>query len=208
MIKIKQAVIVEGKYDKIKLSSILDAVIIETDGFKIFKDKEKQNLIRKIAEICGILILTDSDSAGFKIRSFISGAVPSDKIMHAYIPDILGKERRKDVPSKEGKIGVEGIPAAIILDALKHAGVICAETSEPKKKITKYDLYEDGITGKTNSKNTKAHLLKYIDLPERISTNSLLQILNIFMTYEEYKTAVCTCKSQRGIENDKNRPWI
>lgn len=108
MIKIKQAVIVEGKYDKIKLSTVLDTVIIQTDGFGIFKDKEKQKLIKRLAQTRGIVILTDSDSAGFKIRSFIGGSVPKDSVIHAYIPDVFGKERRKDAPSKEGKLGVRG----------------------------------------------------------------------------------------------------
>ncbi len=198
MIKIKQAVIVEGKYDKIKLSAILDAVIIETDGFKIFKDKGKQLLIRKLAETCGILILTDSDSAGFKIRSFISGTVTAGNITHAYIPDILGKERRKISPSKEGKLGVEGVPSSVILEALTQAGIACEETTEKSRKITKNDLYEDEITGKKNSRQIKADLLKYLELPERISTNSLMQILNVFMTYDEYKRAVNISKTEMG----------
>ena len=134
MIKIKSPVIVEGKYDKIKLSSILDAVIIETDGFGIFNDKEKQKLIRKLAETKGLLILTDSDSAGFKIRSFIGGMVPEDQIKHAYIPDIFGKEKRKTEASKEGKLGVEGVPKGKIIEALQKAGVTAEETKETERK--------------------------------------------------------------------------
>lgn len=125
MIKIKQAVIVEGKYDKIKLSTVLDTVIIQTDGFGIFKDKDKQRLIKRLAQTRGIVILTDSDSAGFKIRSFIGGSVPKDSVIHAYIPDVFGKERRKDAPSKEGKLGVEGINTETLLEALSRAGVTC-----------------------------------------------------------------------------------
>ncbi len=197
MIKIEQVVIVEGKYDKIRLSSMLDAVIIETDGFGIYKDKEKQRLIRKLAEKRGILILTDSDSAGFKIRSFISGTVPPEKILHAYIPDIFGKERRKNAPSKEGKIGVEGLPDNIIYDALCQAGVTCDFTAAATRRITKTDLFEDGITGGKNSQSKKAKLLKYLVLPERMSTNALLQILNVFMDYDDYKSAVEACGISR-----------
>ncbi len=196
MIKIKQAVIVEGKYDKIKLSSILDALIIETDGFRIFKDKEKQNLIRRLADTCGILVLTDSDSAGFIIRSFIGGTVPNNKIINAYIPDILGKERRKTSISKEGKIGVEGVSPEIIIEALARAGVYYEESTEKRQQISKNDLYEDGITGRKNSKMMKLALLEYLGLPERLSTNSLMKMLNIFVSYTEYKTAVRVCKER------------
>lgn len=150
MIKINQAVVVEGRYDKIKLSSILDTVIIETNGFGIFKDKEKQALIRLLAEKRGIIVLTDSDGAGFKIRSFISGIVPPDRVTHVYTPDIFGKERRKERPSKEGKLGVEGIETRILLEALKKSGVTVEEGEKeeaPKRLITSADFYEDGLSG-------------------------------------------------------------
>ncbi len=191
MIKIDRAVIVEGRYDKIKLSSILDAVIIETEGFGIFNNKEKQRLIRKLADTKGILILTDSDSAGFKIRSFIKGIVPADKIKHAYIPDIFGKEKRKTEPSKEGKLGVEGVKKELIIEALEKAGVFCEETAEEnKREITKLDLYEDGLSGKPDSDTLRKKLLRHLDLPERLTSNALVQILNTFITYDEYKRAV------------------
>ncbi len=191
MIKISRAVIVEGRYDKIKLSSVLDTVIIETEGFGIFNNKEKQKLIRRLAETKGLLVLTDSDSAGFKIRSFIRGIVPSDQIKHAYIPDILGKEKRKIEASKEGKLGVEGVDTKIIIDSLERAGVLCEETeSTERKEITKLDLYEDGLSGKQNSDILRKKLLKHLDLPERLTSNALVQILNTFLTYEEYKKAV------------------
>lgn len=191
MIKIDRAIIVEGRYDKIKLSSILDAVIIETEGFGIFNNKEKQRLIRKLADTKGILILTDSDSAGFKIRSFIKGIVPADKIKHAYIPDIFGKEKRKAEPSKEGKLGVEGIKKELIIEALEKAGVFCEETTEEsKREITKLDLYEDGLSGKPDSDALRKKLLSHLDLPERLTSNALVQILNTFITYDEYKRAV------------------
>lgn len=191
MIKIDRAVIVEGRYDKIKLSSILDAVIIETEGFGIFNDKEKQRLIRRLAETKGLLILTDSDSAGFKIRSFIRGMVPAEQIKHAYIPDIFGKEKRKTEASKEGKLGVEGVDVRIIVDALERAGVLCEETDNaPRREITKLDLYEDGLSGKPDSDSLRKKLLKHLDLPERLTSNALVQILNTFLTYEEYKDAI------------------
>lgn len=196
MIKTDRAVIVEGKYDKIKLSSVIDAVIIETDGFGIFNDKEKQALIRRLAQTKGLLILTDSDSAGFKIRSFIKGIVPSEQIVNAYIPDIFGKEKRKTEASKEGKLGVEGVKPQVIIDALEKAGVICSETDETEKKqITKLDLYEDGLSGGQDSDTLRKKLLCYLSLPERLTANSLLQILNSFLTYEEYKNAVKEIKN-------------
>ena len=155
MIRIKQAVIVEGKYDKIKLSSLLDTVIIQTDGFGIFKNK--------------------------------------DKVIHAYIPDIIGKEKRKSAPSQEGKLGVEGIPSKILMESLERAGITCEEAVEPGRKITKNDLYEDGLSGRPNSKALKKKLLSQLHLPEHLSSNALVQILNLFMTYDEYKQAVQSC---------------
>lgn len=193
MIRIRQAVIVEGKYDKIKLSSLLDTVIIPTDGFGIFKNKEKMNLIRRLAQTRGIVILTDSDSAGFKIRSYIGGSLPPEHVIHAYIPDIIGKERRKSAPSQEGKLGVEGMPARILMECLERAGVTCEETAEPGRRITKSDLYEDGLSGRPNSLMLRKRLLAQLQLPERLSANALVQVLNLFMTYEEYKQAVRSC---------------
>ncbi len=196
MIKIDRIVIVEGKYDKIKLSSILDAVIIETDGFGIFNDKEKQALIRRLAETKGLLILTDSDSAGFRIRSFIKGIVPSEYIVNAYIPDIFGKEKRKTEFSKEGKLGVEGIKPEIIADALRKAGVLCETVKKTERReITKLDLYEDGLSGGKNSETLRKQLLKYLELPEKLTVNSLIQILNTFISFEEYKRIIKEIKN-------------
>lgn len=193
MIKIDQAVIVEGKYDKIRLSSILDTIIIETNGFSIFKDKEKQALIRLLAEKRGLVVMTDSDSAGFKIRSFISGMVKPEKIIHVYTPDIFGKERRKEHPSKEGKLGVEGIDNEVLIKALERSGIKTGE-SEAKtpegRQITAYDLYEDGLSGGKDSSEKRRTLTDKLMLPERISTSSLIKILNITMSYEEYKALV------------------
>ncbi len=191
MIKIDKVIIVEGRYDKIKLSSMIDGIIIETEGFGIFKDKDKQKLIRKLAETKGIAILTDSDSAGFVIRNFITSIVPKEYITNVYIPDIYGKEKRKDSPSKEGKLGVEGVSAEILKEAFKKAGigVSQSETNE-RKKITLNDFFDDGLTGDTQSKRKRTDLLKKLDLPERMSTRAMLDILNTFITYDEYKKLV------------------
>lgn len=197
MIKTDKIVIVEGKYDKIKLSSLIDAVIIETEGFGIFKDKEKQKLIRKLAKEKGLLVITDSDSAGFKIRSFISSIVPNEYITNAYVPDVLGKEKRKTEASKEGKLGVEGVPSKLILEALRKAGVSCDETeNKDRREITLADLYSDGLSGSADSSNKRKKLLKYLELPERMSTKSLLEIMNIFLSYDEYKSAVSACAGE------------
>jgi len=191
MIKIDKVIIVEGRYDKIKLSSMIDGIIIETEGFGIFKDKDKQKLIRKLAETKGIAILTDSDSAGFVIRNFITSIVPKEYITNVYIPDIYGKEKRKDSPSKEGKLGVEGVSAEILKEAFKKVGigVSQSETNE-RKKITLNDFFDDGLTGDTQSKRKRTDLLKKLDLPERMSTKAMLDILNTFITYDEYKKLV------------------
>lgn len=150
-------------------------------------------LIRRLAQTRGIVILTDSDSAGFKIRSYIGGSLPQDKVIHAYIPDIIGKEKRKSAPSQEGKLGVEGIPSKILMESLERAGITCEEAVEPGRKITKNDLYEDGLSGRPNSKALKKKLLSQLHLPEHLSSNALVQILNLFMTYDEYKQAVQSC---------------
>ena len=187
MIKIDKPIIVEGKYDVIKLSRIVDALIIKTDGFGIFKDKEKQQLLRRLAGEKGIIVLTDSDSAGFLIRKFLKSSIPEDRITHVYIPDVYGKEKRKTQAGKEGKLGVEGISETVLLEALKKAGVICSETdTEERRLITNIDLYEAGLMGRDNSKEKRVKLMKTLALPERLSTSSLLKILNTFVTFEEF----------------------
>ncbi len=183
MIKIKEAVIVEGRYDKARLSSLIDGVIIETNGFRIFKDKEKLKLIQRLAKECGIIVLTDSDAAGFQIRAKLQGAVPPDRIKHAYIPDVFGKEKRKDAASKEGKIGVEGIDAEILREALIKAG---AEQAENKEELTKADFYELGLSGKADSAEKRKKLLKGLDLPERMPVNSLIKVINSVYDKEEF----------------------
>ena len=148
MLRIKEAVIVEGRYDKIKLSSIVDAPIIETNGFRVFSDREKQSLIRQIAEKRGILVLTDSDSAGFVIRNFLKGVVPKEQIKHCYIPQIEGKERRKPQKSKEGLLGVEGVTDEVIISAIRKSGAtVLGEPEKPTRGITKADLFSLGLTG-------------------------------------------------------------
>lgn len=187
MIKLDRPVIVEGKYDIIKLSGIIDSIVIKTDGFGIFKDKEKQRLLRRLAEEKGIIVFTDSDSAGFLIRNFLNSSLPKEKITHVYIPDIYGKEKRKTEKSKEGKLGVEGISEAVLLEAFNKAGVLASESENTeRRKITNIDLYEYGLTGRENSSEKRKMLLKKLALPERLSTSSLIKILNTFVTYEEF----------------------
>lgn len=183
-IKISQAVIVEGKYDKIKLSNILDAFIIETNGFSIFKDKQRLAFIKKLANERGIIVLTDSDHAGFMIRNYISSGIPKDKIINVYIPDVFGKEKRKAEPSKEGKLGVEGMTKEVLLEAFDKAGVTSTKIKS-ENPITNYDLYELGLSGIANAKQNKKKLLAKLDLPEFLSTNSLLSCLNNMMTKSE-----------------------
>ena len=187
MIKLDRPVIVEGKYDIIKLSNIIDALVIKTDGFGIFKDKEKQALVRRLACEKGIIVLTDSDSAGFMIRNFIRSVVPADKITNVYIPDVFGKEKRKTEAGREGKLGVEGMTEAILLEAFGKAGVLCEKSEGTERRlITNLDLYEAGLSGRNDSKAKRKALLKSLALPERMSTSSLVKILNTFVTYEEF----------------------
>lgn len=186
MIKLTKPVIVEGKYDIIKLSNLIDGLIIKTDGFGIFKDKEKQKLIRRLAGETGIIVLTDSDSAGFLIRNFLTSSLPADKITHVYIPDVFGKEKRKTEAGKEGKLGVEGMREEILLEAFRKAGVVGETTTEKRRLITNVDLYEYGFSGRPNSQEKRKLLLKKLSLPERLSTSSLVKILNTFVTYEDF----------------------
>ena len=191
MIHTDKIVVVEGKYDAIKLSGIIDATIIKTDGFGIFKDKEKQELLCRLAEKRGLIVLTDSDSAGFMIRNFLGSRIPQERITNVYVPDLYGKEKRKDKPSAEGKLGVEGIPAEILKEAFERAGIDTEKKMEsPQRKITSLDFYEDRITGNSNSKQRRLALQKELDLPERLSSTGLLKIINVLVTYDEYKELV------------------
>ena len=187
MIKINEAVIVEGKYDKIKLSNILDALIIETNGFGIYKDKERRDFIRRLAKERGLIILTDSDHSGFQIRNFIANCAKGGSVQHLYIPDVYGKERRKEQPSKEGKLGVEGISDDILIKLFSDNGVEY-ENSQPRELITNYDLFAAGISGTPQAGKKKKKLLKQLNLPEFLSTNSLLDCLNSMMSKSEFET--------------------
>lgn len=188
MIKTNRAVIVEGKYDKIKLSSILDALIIETNGFGIYKDAKRRNFIKKLAAEKGLIIITDSDSSGFQIRNYIASFVPKEQIIHIYTPDIFGKEKRKSAPSAQGKLGVEGIDSKILIKLFEKYGVD-SEIQDKRRLVTNYDLFEDGFSGTANSKSMRRKLLKILDLPEFLSTNSFIDVVNATMSYEEYKDA-------------------
>ncbi len=190
MIKIKEAIVVEGKYDKIKLSSIIDGVIIVTGGFRIYKDKEKLELIRHYAETTGIILLTDSDSAGFKIRNFIKGAVKNGKIYNVYTPDIYGKESRKVKPSAEGKLGVEGIKPDILLAAFEKAGIRASDAPPAVDPITKADLFELGLSGCPGSSELRRELQIKLGLPALLSTNSLIEVLNTIMTKSELEKLI------------------
>ncbi len=193
MMKIREVIVVEGKYDAIRLHSAVEATVIETNGFGIFKDKEMLSLLRRMAKTRGLLILTDSDGAGFVIRDFLGGSIPKEQVKHAYIPEIVGKERRKSAPSKEGLLGVEGIDNAVIVEALRRAGA----TFEGEEvsgftgcKLSKADLYALGLAGGTDSAQKRRALQKALGLPEKLSANRLLEILNIAVSPDELTTAL------------------
>lgn len=200
MIRIRQAVIVEGKYDQIRLSSLVDTVILTTEGFGVFKDKEKQKLLRRLAYERGLVVLTDSDAAGFVIRSFLNGIVEPQYITNVYIPDVLGKEKRKAAPSKEGKLGVEGMRTEQLLEAFRKAGVTADEAPpHERREVTKTDLFEDGLSGGQDSAQKRRRLLRALDFPERMSANAMLKLINTCMTYAEYKAAVRTIPEEEEI---------
>lgn len=186
MLKIKQAIIVEGKYDKIRLSNLVDAVIIPTNGFELYKNKETVELIKMLSKKTGIIILTDSDSAGFQIRSRLRNITRGGEVINVYIPDIMGKERRKRSPSAEGKLGVEGVDDEILLEAFRKAGVFAEERTVPKDPITKADLMERGLVGGENSAEKRAKLQRSLGLPVRLSANMLMEILNVMYSREEF----------------------
>ena len=186
MVKIKEAIVVEGRYDKNTLSQILDATILETSGFGIFKNKEQMALLRKVAQVRGLVVFTDADGAGFVIRNHIKSAIPNQYLKHAYTPDILGKERRKAAPGKEGKLGVEGMTREVILESLRRAGATF-EGEHPEKtaqEITKADLMDLGLYG-PGSNDRRAALIKKLEFPEKISTNGFLQAVNLLYSLEE-----------------------
>lgn len=196
MITLDKAVIVEGKYDKIKLENLIDALIISTNGFRIFKDKEKLQLFRRLADQKGIIILTDSDSAGMLIRSHLKGMIDSDKITNVYLPQILGKEKRKSHHSKEGYLGVEGTDDEIILKALLDAGVTGTET-KVVRRIEKRDLYFWGLSGSKDASSSRAQLLRFLDLPDNIPANSFLDLINAIYGYEKFSQVVGQWKQEQ-----------
>ena len=186
MVKIKEAILVEGRYDKNTLSQIIDAPILETAGFGIFKDKKQLALLRQVAQKRGLIVFTDSDGAGFVIRNHIKSAIPGKYLKHAYIPDIPGKEKRKAAPGKEGKLGVEGMSREIILEALRRAGAtIEGEEAPATRQITKQDLMALGLSGGPDSSARRLALLKKLNLPEHMSANAMLQALNLLYSLEE-----------------------
>ena len=189
MLKIKEAIVVEGRYDKNTLSQIVDAPILETSGFGIMKDKQQMKLLRRVAQTRGLIIFTDSDGAGFVIRNFLKGAIDGKYLRHAYIPDIPGKERRKSSPGKEGKLGVEGMTPEVICNALRNAGatILGEEVTRSSNSITKQDMMELGLSGGANSSFLRKALLKELDLPEHMSANALLQAVNLLYTMDELR---------------------
>lgn len=188
MDKIREVIVVEGRYDKNALSQVVDAVILETEGFGIFKDRQKQKLLRTLAETRGLIVLTDPDGAGFVIRNFLKGCTDPSTVKHAYVPDIHGKERRKSAPSKEGKLGVEGMRPQILLEALRRCGATFenSEAAGRGEPITKADLYACGYSGGPDSTRKRGELLAKLDLPERLTANGLLDVLNALMSREEF----------------------
>ena len=186
-IKLTQAIICEGKYDKIKLSNIFEATILTTEGFGIFKDDEKRDLVKRLSKTVGIIIVTDSDSAGFVIRNHIKSFCDNEKITNVYIPELKGREKRKTEESKEGLLGVEGISDDIIISAFERAGVL-GERKESKKSITKTDLYNLSLVGSENSSFLRERLYESLNLPKKLSPNAFLEVANSLFSLEEIKT--------------------
>ena len=199
MVKIKEAIVVEGRYDKNTLSQIVEAPILETSGFGIFKDKQQMALLRRIAETRGLIVFTDSDGAGFVIRNHIKSAIPGKYLKHAYTPDILGKERRKAAPGKEGKLGVEGMDPEVILQALRRCGATVEGENEPAQNaITKQDMMVLGLSGGADSAAKRLILMKKLELPEHMSANALLQALNLLYTLEELQALLRELENHDG----------
>lgn len=190
MIRLAQAVVVEGAYDKIRLSTVVDALIIPVDGFHIFKDPQTVALLRKLAVTRGIIILTDSDAAGFMIRHHLQKVVTEGQVLNAYIPDLPGKEKRKKTPSAEGKLGVEGMPTAVLTNALAAAGVTWTDASPAGRPITHADLYRWGLSGQPQAALRRAALLRVLDLPARMNTRTMLEVFNRLYSYEQIERTV------------------
>lgn len=185
MVSVREAILVEGKYDKNTLAQIVDAPILVSGGFGILKDKEQLALLRRVAKARGLIVFTDSDGAGFVIRNFLKGAIEGKYLKHAYIPDVPGKERRKTAPGREGKLGVEGMTPEILLDALRRAGATMDGAAQtPKAEITKQDLMDWGLSGGANASERRKKLLRKLDFPEHMSANAMLQALNLLYERE------------------------
>jgi len=199
VVKIKEAILVEGRYDKNTLSQIVDAPILETGGFGIFKDKEQMALVRKVAEVRGLIVFTDADGAGFVIRNHMKSAIPAKFLKHAYTPDVFGKERRKAKPGKEGKLGVEGMTREIILESLRRAGATFEEdpSAQMNGEITKADLMDMGLYG-PGSNEKRTVLIKHLGFPEKISTNAFLQAINLLYSAEELMKMIQTLEKDNG----------
>ena len=199
MIKIREAIVVEGRYDKNTLSQLVDTLILETSGFGIFKNREQMALLRRVAEKRGLIVFTDPDGAGFVIRNRIKSVIPGQYLKHAYVPDVYGKEKRKAKAGKEGKLGVEGMTPQVILDALKRAGAtIEGEPLESVGQITKQDLMVLGLSGGENSSALRQALLKELDFPAHMSANAMLQALNLLYSLEELTGIVDSLERNHG----------
>ncbi len=199
MVKIKEAILVEGRYDKNTLSQIVDAPILETNGFGIFKDKKQMALLRQVAEKRGLIVFTDADGAGFVIRNHVKSAIPAKFLKHAYTPDIFGKERRKDKAGKEGKLGVEGMKPEVILGALRKAGATIEGEDTPRtQSITKQDLMDLGLSGSADASAMRLALLKKLNLPEHMSANAMLQALNLLYSLDELTQMVDNLEKNHG----------
>mgnify|MGYP000881693219 CR=1 FL=1 len=189
MLKVNEVIVVEGRYDKNTVSQVVDALVVETSGFGIYNDTEKSDLLKRLAEKRGLIILTDSDSAGFKIRGYLKGLLDNKYVKHAYIPDIKGREKRKKTPSKEGKLGVEGMDRDVIISALTKAGATFEKENglvQSMDLITKTDMYTLGLSGTAGSAERRLTLLRHLELPERLSANGLLDVLNILYTRKAF----------------------
>jgi len=186
--QVREAIVVEGRYDKNAVSQVVDGLILETSGFGIFKDAERLALLRRLAEKRGLVILTDSDAAGFLIRNYLKGAVDPRLVKQAYIPDRYGKERRKRRPGREGKLGVEGMPPPVLLKALERAGVTFVDEAQRqayRRELTKADLYAAGLSGVPDAQERRQALLRRLELPEHMNANALLEALNVLYSLEE-----------------------
>ncbi len=191
MIKLTQAVVVEGKYDRMRLSTLLDATVVETGGFRIFSDEDTISMLRVLAKKCGLIIFTDSDFAGFRIRNFLKNKITEGNIWDAYLPDVAGKEKRKSHPSKEGLLGVEGFSEEDILSALEKAGVTDSKIcSSPSERITRFDLYELGLSGGKNSKERRSAVLKKLSLPCHLSSTVLPDVLSSVISKEDFYSLI------------------